>query len=72
MGIGGHVLSTTHTRKLAGRTGLPLDRAYRRGQETEGRVIYGGKCFHFAIDFKTGAWQPVNHGHWSSCPPRER
>lgn len=70
MGIGGHMLGEKKLRQLRERTGLSLDRAYRRGQECEGRVVLDGVCQHFSIRWETGEFVPVDHGHWTSCPGR--
>lgn len=72
MGIGGHMLGATKLARLQRLTGLPLDRAFRRNHQCEGRVVWGGTCYHYDIDWATGAHR-VETGriiHWASCPPR--
>jgi len=69
MGIAGHILGERKLRRLSSLTGLSLDRAYIRGSEAEGRVVWGGRCWHFTIDPKTGSSSLVtNPIHWTSCP----
>lgn len=69
MGISGHMLGAAKLRRLAAQTGLPLNRAYRRNGECEGRVIEDGNCRHYTIDWQTGHHQLIERPeHWSSCP----
>ena len=71
MGISGHMLGDRALRRLVRKTGLPLDRAYIRGHESEGRVIIDGKCHHYDINPDTGEYREIDpsvSGHWSSCP----
>lgn len=72
MGIGGHILGERKLRGLRERTGLDLDRAYRRGRECEGRVVEDGVCCHYIINWESGFSMPYPDAmHWASCPPRE-
>lgn len=68
MGIGGHILGEKKLRQLSERSGLSLDRAYRRNHEVEGRVVRDGECRHYAIDWETGEARELTPDHWSSCP----
>lgn len=71
MGIGGHMLGPRRLRRLQRITGLPLDRAFRRGRQCEGRVVWGGRCFHYDIDWATGVHHVIPTViHWVSCPQR--
>jgi hypothetical protein len=72
MGIGGHILGEKKLRQLRQRTGLPLDRAYRRNHGCEGVVWHpgiGDGCTHYDIVWETGEYlieaKPV---HWATCP----
>lgn len=71
MGIGGHILGPRKLRSLSRLTGLPLNRAYIRGHDSEGVVwLPDGGCVHYAIDPATGEHERVEQPtHWSSCPP---
>lgn len=63
------MLGEKKLRRLRALTGLDLDRAYIRNKESEGRVIWGGRCYHFKIDPQTGEHLLVDNPiHWSSCP----
>lgn len=72
MGIGGHILGEKKLRQLRQRTGLDLDRAFRRSSQCEGRVIEDGECIHYDIDWETGVHAPIGPPltHWTSCPKR--
>ena len=67
MGIGGHILGEKKLRQLSERSGLDLDRAYRRNHEVEGRVVQDGQCRHYAINWETGEARELTPDHWSSC-----
>lgn len=68
MGIGGHILGAKKLRRLAAKTGLPLDRAYIRGSESEGVVWAADRCRHYRIDTATGDHEEiVDATHWASC-----
>jgi hypothetical protein len=70
MGISGHILGEKKLRRLRQATGLLLDRAYRRGQQCEGRVIEAdGTCSHYRIDPLTEQYLRIERPlHWTSCP----
>lgn len=72
MGIGGHMLGEKSLRRLNRLTGLDLDRAYIRGNHSEGVAYTGTTCVHYEINPKTGAWivesDPI---HWASCPKED-
>jgi hypothetical protein len=70
MGIGGHMLGSRKLARLQRLTGLPIDRAYRRNHQCEGRVVWGGTCHHFVIDYTTGKHRIITGRiiHWASCP----
>lgn len=71
MGIGGHMLGQAKLHRLQRLTGLPLDRAFRRNGQCEGRVVWGGACFHYDINWATGAHRvDPTAMHWASCPPK--
>lgn len=71
MGIGGHMLGPTKLARLRRVSGLNLDRAFRRGRQCEGRVIWGDWCLHYEIDWATGEHRRFNPtNHWVSCPQR--
>ena len=77
MGISGHILGEKKLRRLRRLTGLPLDRAYRRGKDCEGRLLGAdGVCRHYAIDPDTGEYRQRTESetllHWVSCrEPRD-
>jgi len=71
VGIGGHMLGEKKLRRLSEVSGLSLDRAYRRGRECEGRVVAGGRCIHYEIDWDTGENKVITTTHWSSCPKEQ-
>ena len=75
MGISGHMLGPRKLRRLSELTGLPLDRAYIRNHDSEGRVIVDGRCVHYEINPETGEHHQIDpevYGHWSSCPREGR
>lgn len=73
MGIGGHRLSDRKTATLSERTGLSLNRAFRRNHYCEGvEWRTDGTCRHYEIVW--GSWEYVIIAkpiHFTSCPPRE-
>lgn len=70
MGVGGHMLGPKKLRRLARLTGLPLERAYIRNGDAQGRTIEDGHCVHWAIDPYSGAYERISspRTHWTSCP----
>lgn len=68
MGISGHILGPKKLRKLSGLTGLPLSRAYIRGNESEGVIWVEEGCQHYDIDWRTGDYTLITSpSHWGSC-----
>lgn len=70
MGLGAHVLGDKKLAALQRKTGLTLNRAFRRNDYTEGITWHPtGGCTHYAINWDTGEYKEITvAAHFTSCP----